>query len=354
MKIFNIMIMLMMSTAVLAAPSYTVIGAVPVSISPRLPKAHTGMSKIALPQKWVMMQKIQLTPAAQKYLAAQVKQPQLPQSAAGSDNLPAQIFLGMNGVPVLDQGMHGTCVTFAVTAALDAVLGKGDYISQLCNLELGKALEHYPDYPSGWDGSSANIVFNQINRYGIVSISSQNTYGCGGNNFAYPTYNSDEGMPYPVQEFTQHSEYVMQTIQRAVLLDENVAFTPAEDANQLLAKTKLALSKGHRVVVGVLVDANVNFGSPGVLGTYKNAYDSWIMTPDIKSDLAAPNRIHWGHEMIIIGYDDNAVIKGVDGSTHTGAFILRNSWGAYAGDQGNYYMSYEYFQLMSNEVGEVI
>ncbi len=38
---------------------------------------------------------------------------------------PEKVELGMNGVPVLNQGMHGTCVTFAVTAAVDAALGKG-------------------------------------------------------------------------------------------------------------------------------------------------------------------------------------------------------------------------------------
>ena len=50
---------------------------------------------------------------------------------------PSEIQLGMNGVPVLDQGRFGTCVTFADTAAVDAALGKGDYISQLCLLQFG-------------------------------------------------------------------------------------------------------------------------------------------------------------------------------------------------------------------------
>jgi hypothetical protein len=49
--------------------------------------------------------------------------------------------LGMNNVPVLDQGGFGSCVTFANTAAVDADLSKGDYISQLCLLQLGRYLE---------------------------------------------------------------------------------------------------------------------------------------------------------------------------------------------------------------------
>ena len=68
-------------------------------------------------------------------------------------NLPKRILLGMNNVPVLDQGSHGTCVTFAITAAIDAALSKGDYISQLCQLELGTYLEPMGYSVSGWDGS---------------------------------------------------------------------------------------------------------------------------------------------------------------------------------------------------------
>ena len=77
----------------------------------------------------------------------------VPVLRAPKDGLSSSIDLGMNNVPVLDQGSHGTCVTFATTAAVDAVLGKGDYVSQLCNLELGATLEQFGYYPSGWDGS---------------------------------------------------------------------------------------------------------------------------------------------------------------------------------------------------------
>lgn len=46
------------------------------------------------------------------------------------------VDLAMNDVPVLDQGSYGTCVTFASTGALDALVGQGDYIDQQCSLEL--------------------------------------------------------------------------------------------------------------------------------------------------------------------------------------------------------------------------
>ena len=84
----------------------------------------------------------------------------------------------MNGVPVLNQGRHGSCVTFAVTAAMDAVIGHGDYISQLCSLELGKSLEYNGYLPSGWDGSLGPIVLNQFSRFGVVSKNDQASKSC--------------------------------------------------------------------------------------------------------------------------------------------------------------------------------
>ena len=42
--------------------------------------------------------------------------------------LPPSVQLGMENVPVLNQGLHGSCVMFAVTAAMDAVIKKGDYV----------------------------------------------------------------------------------------------------------------------------------------------------------------------------------------------------------------------------------
>ncbi len=74
------------------------------------------------------------------------------------------IQLGMNDVPVLDQGRFGSCVTFANTAAVDAALNKGDYISQLCLLQLGRYLEKNAYIPSGWNGSLGAICF-ESNEY---------------------------------------------------------------------------------------------------------------------------------------------------------------------------------------------
>ena len=121
-------------------------------------------------------------------------------------NVPVKVNLGMNATPVLDQGAHRECVTFAMTAALDAVLGKGDYISQLCSLELGDYLQrHGHTQYSGWDGSFGTVVLNQLQDYGIVPKSYEQEYGCAGIK-RYPSTNEKNiGRPMPVREYSANA-----------------------------------------------------------------------------------------------------------------------------------------------------
>src|SRR5262249_17171769 len=110
-------------------------------------------------------------------------------------DLPSKVDLGMKNVPVLNQGAHGTCVTFAATAAIDAILeeNEGDYVSQLCSLELGKYLEKHGTYPSGWSGSFGPWVLDQLLRFGIVSKEDQKAKSCASVT-EYPLYDyNDEG-----------------------------------------------------------------------------------------------------------------------------------------------------------------
>ena len=100
----------------------------------------------------------------------------------------------MNDVPVLDQGAHGTCVTFAVTGAMDAAYTEAthvkgdDQFSELCSLELGTTLERQSPidksgertYPSGWDGSWGTVVLSQIKNHGLITKAYEKSHGCAG------------------------------------------------------------------------------------------------------------------------------------------------------------------------------
>ena len=73
-----------------------------------------------LPGKTVQLVKLKLSTKAENFLSQHIKlsasqKSQIKLAAAG---ISSAIQLGMNNIPVLDQGQHGTCVTFATTAIL--------------------------------------------------------------------------------------------------------------------------------------------------------------------------------------------------------------------------------------------
>jgi C1A family cysteine protease len=268
-------------------------------------------------------------------------------SSKGADyvSLPSNITLGMNNVPVLDQGQHGTCVTFAVTGAMDAVLSKGDYISQLCHLQLGTYLENHGYGMSGWNGSYAIQVINQIEQYGIVSTTKQYKSGCGGLK-QYPAYSSHSSKSFMDPEaFRSMSELVFGTVIN--WSDVSQQGNPVDTLNEV----KQSLNLGDRLVFAVMLP-RIDLGTAGAVGKHNTWFykDSWVLTPEI---LKSVDHIEAAHEMIITGYDDNAVAVDNNGEKHKGLLTLRNSWGSSVGDYGEFYMSYDYFKLLSFDVKRI-
>lgn len=263
-------------------------------------------------------------------------------SKAAALSVPNNVKLGMGNVPVLDQGIHGTCVTFAVTAALDATMTKGDYISQLCNLQLGSYLEKHGYGLSGWDGSYANYVIGQMEQYGIVNKVKQLKFGCGGMKY-YPTYTDHDPESFmDPEKFSALSEFVF---------GKDVNWSDVfqkTDPGKNLNDVKQALSAGDRLVFAVLLP-RTDLGTVGAVGKYKTWIykDTWVLTPEIIADI---EYVEAAHEMVITGYDDNAVAVDNHGVKHKGLLFLRNSWGTSVGDDGEFYMSYDYFKLLSFDI----
>jgi hypothetical protein len=266
---------------------------------------------------------------------------------------PPAIQLGMNDVPVLNQGRHGSCVTFANTAALDAVIGKGDYISQLCSLELGAHLAKNGYLPDGWAGSLGPIVLDQLFRFGIVSKESQKNKSCASVN-EYPLLDkTDTGNEMALTEYRSSSENINTKIYWTHLFSNDQAFDWKTDApekmQQVLANVKSAITKGHRLTIGAFLIL-ADHCKAGACASYKVGKDTWALT----RSLEVPPYEIGGHELVITGYDDNAVAFDNEGGKHQGLLTLRNSWSADVGDHGDFYMSYDYFVKYANEVQEII
>jgi len=339
------------STSAMAAP-VEVVGTLPVVVAnhhDHQRQARALDSMRSAPPKIVSLMKVKLSDEGKATLKARVaKAMQKSTALAATDSsLPAEHQVGMNNIPVLDQGMHGSCVTFANSGALDAVMAKGDYVSQLCSLALGKTLEEEDyNHPSGWDGSWGPIVLKQYFDYGVVSLANQREHSCGGMT-EYPVSSYGTGSAMSKDDYSNLSENISNGYEWVPIVSvEGAKAKSGVDADEDLAKVKEALANDTRVTFGVLLD--VYYGSNGAVGTHNSYHDTWMLTPDIQED-ADNGYINAGHEMIITGYDDNATVTASDGTVNKGLFTLRNSWGTGAGDHGDYYMSYDHFKALAME-----
>lgn len=263
--------------------------------------------------------------------------------------LPRSKQLGMNHVPVLDQGAHGSCVLFAVTGILDAALYRADEISQLCQLELGTYLSKVGKTPSGWDGSIGHIVLNQIEQFGYMTKTQQRSLGCGGLT-EYPR--DSEEIPDVQMKLDEFSALAQD--KRFIsfpLLHINEAFSMPIDTQRILIKVKKAIQSGDRVMFSsLLVDPDQ--GVAGAVGQYHQPNDTWILTTALRQNMGSDDHLA-AHAMIITGYDDDVILEDSEGLKHKGLLTLRNSWGPDAGDRGNYYMSYDYFTSLVMEAHQV-
>lgn len=294
--------------------------------------------------------RVKVSPEAKRVLLKNLKtypRSQLQQHRLMGE-LPQKVDLGMEGTPVLNQGRHGSCVTFANTAAIDALLGAGDYISQLCSLELGSwlaingQLEH-----SGWNGTWGPVMLKQMMDYGAISKNHEKLHGCAGIN-QYPIDNeSEEGNPMSLSEYKQFNVPLASLIEWEPLLNAEDAFSASTSPEQKVWMAKEQLAKGNRLTMGMLLDVNIGFA--GAAGSYKAEHDTWMITPQIIID-AVYDDIYAGHELVITGYDDNALVTDEEGNVNQGVFFLRNSWSKFAGDNGNYYVSYEHFAFFTDEI----
>lgn len=339
------------ATTMLAAPAFayefdkTV--ETPVSVTTAA-RSLTGQT-----EKNVTILKLKLSEKELRALDYRTPRQSLAKRAMTHSSLPAAIQLGMNGVPVLNQGRHGSCVTFADSAAINAALGKGDYISQLCSLELGTHLEKNGYIPSGWNGSWGPLVLEQMMRFGVVSKDTQATKSCANVN-EYPISDmSNTGNEMSLTEHKTISENINDKVYWTHLFSNDQVFDWKTDApekmQEVLVNVKHALANGHRLTFGTFLILQSNCRA-GACASYKASKDTWALT----SDLETPPYEVGGHEMVITGYDDNAFAYDEHGGKHRGILTLRNSWGSDVGNHGDYYMSYDYFVKYANEVQEII
>jgi Papain family cysteine protease len=224
---------------------------------------------------------------------------------------PGAVDLGMSNVPVLDQGQYGTCVTFASTGALDARLSVGNYIDQQCSLALNLYLGN-----NYWNGANnATQILAPLKQYGIIPK---------GNCFGYNYANTNQKVSPSTYQTRSNKSYA------------NSINYIHENTN--LNAVKAALNAGQRVAIGTgLADTGDYISVEGFNMKINGRTTSgglWAcQQPSSNQNYCATQRA--GHEIVIIGYDDNQQL-----------LKIRNSWNTGVGDSGNFYMTYTFFGAM--------
>lgn len=226
--------------------------------------------------------------------------------------------LGMAGVPVLDQGAYGTCVTFASSAALDAIIGQGDFVSPACSLALDLALGS-----NFWDGAYfPSQIIDPLKKYGVVAQS------------VCPRRYGDVSFRLPPSEYARYVDAGASAVVKGVSLQ----YYP----NAELVYVKKAIDAGHRIMVGFLIK-NAQRAVRGFDVVYQGKRYSgglWACKQGFSSNYCVSSNA--GHEVVIVGYDDSQEL-----------LKIRNSWGSGVGQEGEYFMTYKFFESMANDVTEI-
>ncbi len=331
--------------------------------NPHVVLAKTNKLIRGLPQtKPIAFMSIKATPEQQKaFMSYDVKTPAT-ENLIGLPPPSTASYSWMASMPVLDQGVHGSCATFSNTGALNALLfwiNPQDSISQLCNLALGSAFDRSTQgasaigyLQSGWNGTFGIHVLEQLERFGAVPTVQEATGLCGGVT-SYPGKSPNIPPAMQPSAFVPMSKNVMSMVLWSGLLmpDQRYSTDPARPYNgpNLVRQMKRVLAgntslTGSRLLVTIGFQLYAAVCDTGACakkdGSTSTTNDTWALTPEITQQTAMPPD---GHEVIVYGYDDDAVATDSAGNKHKGLLLIRNSWGPTMGDKGNYYMSYDYF-----------
>jgi len=206
---------------------------------------------------------------------------------------------------IRNQFDRGTCVCFASLACLEAILKRNNqnidlseqYANWLYMRELGR---NQCD-----DGLRTTLSARFLTLYGVCEESYlpyEELATVRKHCHASPSARTQSNAGYGIR--------------RSTIIDKLGARGPSISNPAYL---ECVLARGHDIVIGT----HVAWGHPdenGVLDVILDRFDN-------------PLRSRGGHAMLVVGYSKNAPIP---------YFILKNSWGAEKGNNGYYYLSYDY------------
>ena len=229
-------------------------------------------------------------------------------------NIPAYYDLRKLGklTPVEQQGLSGTCWTFATMGSLEScLLPKETWNFSENNM---KNLDSF-SYPWGFDRG-------------------YNDAGCWQEATAYLTrYNGPiTSAQDPFNEFSGTSPTGLTVVKHI----QNTILIPARNSTGVMDNSQLK-------------EAVIKYGAVYSLMTYDDSYFDPLTNGYYYNGSSDVN-----HAIDIVGWDDNYSKNNfLNGAPGNGAFIIRNSWGSNWGDNGYFYVSY-YDKFLANTDDNVV
>lgn len=251
---------------------------------------------------------------------------------------------------IKQQGARGTCVAFAITAAVESILmvkeKKSYNLSEQFAYFYGEIYSnHSSRYSYGLNTGNAikalddeNMKFQFENRWEYnpswdMEEKSGKTHAksCDGynaemcTNYAFQSQEQINGI-WPFQSFN-YTVPSMSTSKNVQIINyQNIWNIFAKETSLDLA---IALTQAK---VPVVVSFNVK-------ENFYHAPDSGYVYHESNQDQIG------GHASVILGFVKNSDLPaGVDPAKEEGFFIVKNSWGKGNGDCGYYYVDYKYFR----------
>jgi C1A family cysteine protease len=203
--------------------------------------------------------------------------------------LPSQVDLRPNCPPIYDQGQLGSCTGNAIAGAF----------------QFDREKQNLPDFVP----SRLFIYWNERDMEGTTSSDAGAYIRDGIKSIATFGVCKEVDWPYDISQFAVKPS---QTCYDSAIKYVAVSYFKL-DTN--LDELKSCLAAGYPFVFGFTV------------------YESFPRTPGTNGIVPMPGNEHviGGHAVLAVGYSDN-----------NQWFIIRNSWGQNYGDQGHYYMPYQY------------